>query len=209
MAPFSPLKWLDDLLNPLTKRMGRDMEEMRQELAPWKETLVPLAPKEWELLSSYHFPQGGGRKRRKKAPESGLFGTIYQEPVVAWSYKEYPGKGNPAILVARTYGQEYLYKRMGQDVELVIGPYLVGVLLPDGRLVSSRKKELLAKIGQPNGNYQPIWIYGREAGAITLPGESLAPFPRAFAFLVEMNDTERELFLAVAILELVRQKMNN
>lgn len=93
-------------------------------------------------------------------------------------------------------------------MELGIGPYLVGVLFPDGRLISSRKKELLARIGPTNGNFLPIRVYDREVGAIALPGESEAPFPRAFAFLVEMNDKEQELFLALALFELVRQKIS-
>ena len=206
MAPFSPLKWLDELLNPLNKRMARDIEELRHSLESWKETLVPLAPQEWELLSSHHFSLSN-RKKRKKALENGFFGTIYQEPVAVWHFKHYQGKGDPAILAVRTQRQEYLYKMTGGHTEMVIGPYLVGTLLQDGRLVSSRKKELLARIGPANGNFLPVRVYDREVGAIALPGESLAPFPRAFAFMVEMNDKEQELFLALALLELVRQKI--
>ena len=207
MARFSPLKWLDDLLNPISRRMSRDMEIMRQELASWKDKLVPLAPGEWELISSHHFPIGG-RKRRRKKPTIGMIGTIYQEPVAVWDYKAYPGKGDPAVLVVRTHAQEYLYKIQGPDVELVIGPYLVGLLRGTGKLYSSRKKVLLARMGPVNGNYLPIQAYDREVGAVALPSDSEAPFPRAFAFMVnDMNENERELFLALGLWEVVRQTL--
>ncbi|MBK6621626.1 MAG: hypothetical protein IPH04_15095 [Saprospirales bacterium] len=206
MAEFSLIKWLEDLINPLAARISRDMAAMRNELAPWKEKLVPIMPGEWDLLSSQYVPQDG--RRRKGAPLKGLFSTIYQESVIAWSYREYQDQNHTALLVARTCKQEYLFKRVGREVEVVIGPYRVGALSADGRLISSRKKELLAQLGKPNGTYIPVLVYGHEVGAIALPSDTPVPMPRAFSFVQDMAENEMELFLALAIYELVRQKIN-
>lgn len=205
MAEFSLVQWLEDLLNPLAARITRDMASMRNDLAPWKEKLVPIMPGEWDLLSSQYVSQSG--RRRKGGPLKGLFSSIYQEPVIAWSYREYQDKNNSALLAARTCKQEYLYKRSGKEVEVVIGPYRVGTLISDGRLISSRKKELLAQLGKGNGTYIPVLVYGREVGAIALPSDTPVPMPRAFAFVLDMAENEMELFLSLAIYELVRQKI--
>lgn len=205
MAEFSFFQWLEDLIDPLSGRITRDLASMRHDLAPWKEKLVPIMPREWELLSSYYIPQE--RRKRKGAPEKGLFSTIYQEPVIAWSFKDYPGKKQTSLLVARTSKQEYLYKRTGSDTELIIGPYKVGTIGSDGKLISSRKRELLAQLDRATGTYIPVMVYGKEAGAIALPGDTYVPMPRAFAFVNEMAENEMELFLSLAIFELVRQKI--
>jgi len=205
MAEFSFFQWLEDLIDPLSARITRDLASMRNDLAPWKEKLVPILPKEWELLSSQYIPQD--RRKRKGAPEKGLFATIYQEPVIAWSYKDYSGRTRSSLLVARTSKQEYLYKRTGTETELIIGPYRVGAIGADGKLISSRRRELLAQLDRSTGTYIPVMVYGKEVGAIALPGDTPVPMPRAFPFVHQMAENEMELFLSLAIYELVRQKI--
>lgn len=207
MSKSSLMQWLDELLNPLNARMQRDMAEMREDLAKWKETLIPLhLQEELELLSSQYLPLGG-KSKKKRTPESGLFATIYQEPAIAWSYRLYPDKARQAILVARTAEQEYLYKFREQEVEIVIGPYRVGSLTAARQLISSRKRELLAQYGKSNTSYMPVLVYGREVASLVLPSETPAPMPRAFAYLMEMNENERELLISLTILEMVRWRV--
>lgn len=206
MSKSTFMQWLDELINPLNARIQRDIAAMRDDQALLKNSLVPLRPEELDLLSSQYLPQEA-KKRKKKAPEKGIFATIYQEPFIAWSYQAYDDKDKQAVLVAQTYRQEYLYKRKGREVEIVIGPYRVGILTANGQLISSRKRETLAQFGKGNGSFLPILTYGREVGALVLPSDTSLPMPRAFAYLVaDMNENERELFLSMAILQMVRWK---
>jgi hypothetical protein len=209
MSKLPIIQWIEDILNPLPGKMRRDMEAMRAENTEWQEKLESIPSDEWDLLSRQFIPQPG-QKKRKNAPLKGLFCTIYQEPLIAWSYKAYKEAGGKAfILTACTRSQTYLYKNTGGgSTEIAIGPYRVGDLLPDGRLISSRKKELLAVAGKGNGTYTPITVYGREVGGVVIPQETQAPMPRAFAFLSELDDKERDLFLSMAILLLVRQQIS-
>lgn len=207
MSKSSLMQWLDELLNPLNARMQRDIAEMREDLAKQKGMLIPLhLQEELELLSSQYLPPAG-KSRKKRAPESGLFATIYQEPAIAWSYRLYPDKARQAILVACTAHQEYLYKFREQEVEIVIGPYRVGSLTAARQLISSRKRELLAQYGKGNTSYMPILVYGREVASLVLPSETPVPMPRTFAYLMEMNENERELLMSLTILEMVRWRV--
>lgn len=207
MSKSSLMQWLDELLNPLNARMQRDMAEMREDLAKRKEMLIPLhLQEELELLSSQYLPLGG-KPKKKRAPESGLFTTIYQEPAIAWSFRLYPDKSRQALLVALTAHQEYLYKFREQEIEIVIGPYRVGSLTASRQLISSRKRELLAQYGKGNSSYMPIQVYGREVASLVLPSETPVPMPRTFAYLMEMNENERELLMSLTILEMVRWRV--
>ena len=206
MAKSPILTWLDNLINPLNSRIQRDIETLRKELEVHREELIPLRQEERDLLSSQFVPMTG-KKRRRRGPTEGFFSTIYHEPVIAWHYKAYHDAAKHALLIARSQRQEYVFRIKNENTELFIGPYLVGVLTSSGRLISSKKRETLAQYGVRNNSYQPIIVYGKDAGALILPAESQAPMPRAFGFLNEMTDIEWDLFLALALVEMVRWKV--
>ena len=84
----------------------KDGTTLRSVIGPFLEKLVPLTNSEMELFSL-----SKETRRIRKAGHlitTGVFKSIYHEPLCAFAYKEYKRK-NVATLLARTVDQEFFY----------------------------------------------------------------------------------------------------
>ena len=68
---------------------------MRTEIAPYVEDLVPLESEELELMSLNQLNQS--LKKGMTTTAKGVFTSIYQEPLVAYSYKKYIVNNNALL----------------------------------------------------------------------------------------------------------------
>ena len=183
----------------------RDGEKLKAIIGPHLEKLVPLSNNEMELFSL-----SKETRRIKKGGHtitSGVFKSIYHEPLCAFAYKEYNRK-NVASLLSRTVDQEYFYISINGETRVFVDGKAYGIITGDGQLFTPNKKHLLASISPEDVlKLHPVKIGDREVGSVLNPKQTEFPNPRAFQLLDEMNNEDRTKFLALSILSLVEESI--
>jgi len=191
---------------PGKKKTQKDLRQMKAEMQPWYNDLVPWEKGELELLSLNQIHKRS--KKRIVARSKGIFVSIYHEPMIAYSLKKYVGPGVNALLYARTAQHEFVYRIKKKGVEIAIDEQKIGTLKPDGAFFSSRKNKLLARVNRDSeALLLPVIIKDKEVANIVNPKKTSKTNPRAFEFVSDMEKEEETFFLSLAILELVQREL--
>lgn len=193
---------------PGDKRLFQDLQQLREEMKDWKPDLVPISSEELDAFS-FEQVQRSVRKRFGKTAK-GAFTTIYHEPILAYSYKEYSGPGHKAILYAETKDKAYSFVKDKKGVRIAAGQQQLGTLKEDGKLYSPKGGKVLAKLGQPANRLLPVSTADRELGSLVdAPADSDKGLgQRAFQFVPgDLAEREKDVFLALATLELVHRSL--
>lgn len=193
---------------PGAKRMQREVKALQEDMDGWVTSLVPLDKEELDLFSLSQDKQVV--KTGVGATAKGVFTTIFQEPVVAYSYKRYLGSKVNELLYARTAEHEYVYVTNNGKTQLSIDDQPVGTIQDKVLFGSKSGKEIARITSQAKQNFLPVRVGNREVGALNLdkPKKTDALSQRAFEFIPEdINDKEEQLFLALVTLELVNQSL--
>ena len=191
---------------PGRNKIQKDLQQIKAELQPWIADIVPWSREEMEQLS---FNQVKRTSRKRVVSSSkGIFTTIYHEPVIAWAYKKYVGQKENAVLYARTSRNEFIYRIKNEEVEVVIDDQLVGKIDAAGRLYNYKGTRQLAQINRQSQELLlPVMLGDKEIGSLTNPDRANKSNPRAFQLLTEMEKEEEEVFLSLAVLEMVRRDL--
>ena len=194
---------------PGRKKLQQDLDKMKEDMDKWAGELVPLTREEVELFSfnqEKHIVRKGFGKTAK-----GIFTSIYHEPVLAYSYKEYMGPGKNALLYVRTGGQEFVYRINKKGIDVLVDREQVGTLKEDGVLYNRRGNRMLAKINRDAGEFLPVLVNNKEVANIARlkKGDSTKLGQRAFEFVREdMSKQEKDVFLSLAVLEVIEQSIS-
>lgn len=195
---------------PNYKKIQKDLKELQTEMKAWlKEDLVPIGREELELFSMNQLHHTVNKGLTFKA--RGVFATVYNEPVLAYSFKRYVATGINALLYARTAHHHYAYWLKGKEIQVLIDNKLLGALRDNGVLYNENNRPI-ARLNFNHAEIIPVIIGDREVASITKAqvrkGDILSP--RAFQFIKnDMTDEEEKLFLALATLELVQRSIGN
>ena len=190
---------------PGKKRRNRVLQEVKEDMDQWSPQLIKMNREELDLFSLTQDKQvvktSAGGKTAK-----GTFTTIFNEPVVSYSYRRFLGKQVNELLYARTAEHDYVYWTEKGKTKLEIDNQPVGTV--DGSvLLGERTGKELARIAtEARENYLPVSVGNREVGALTnLPAKSDDGLSqRAFEFIPEdLNEKEEQLLLSLAVRELV------
>lgn len=191
---------------PNEKRINADLEAMKREVEPFVSELVPIGKEELELFSMSQVNQL--LKKGVSTTARGVFTTIYNEPVVAYSYKKYPTRKNIAVLYARTAHHEMAYFMKGGEIKLIIDDQVVGKVKEDGILYGARSNRLLAQVNKDLPDFLPVIVKDKEVGSLVkaTPTEKNELSQRAFEFVKsDLTKEEEAVFLSLAVLELVQR----
>jgi hypothetical protein len=195
---------------PNNRRLDQDLQKMKADMDKWVEELVPLTDEELGLFSYNQEKQVMKKGLTKTA--RGIYTSIYHEPVVAYSYKEYLGSGRRALLYVRTAEHEFVYAVNKDGIRIGIDNKTVGTLRKDGILYGAKSKRKIAQINRDNPELLlPIIVNEKEVASVSNyrpdKGEKLGK--RAFEFVREdMTQPEHEVFLSLGILEVIEQSIN-
>ena len=121
----------------------RDGNKLRALLGPYLDKLVPLTAGEMEL-----FALNKETRRIKKGRHiitTGVYNSIYHEPLMAFAYKEYKGK-NVATLMAKTRDLEYFYISINGETRVFLNGKAFGVITNTGVLYTPDRSKKLASI---------------------------------------------------------------
>ncbi len=194
---------------PGNKRLQADLDKMKEDMDKWADELVPLTREEMELFSFNQEKQVVRKGLTKTA--KGVFTSIYHEPVLAYSYKEYLGPSKTGLLYARTGNSEYVYRIRKKGIDVFVDKEQLGTLKENGILYAGRKNRMLARINREAGELLPVLVNEREVANIArLKKEGSTKLSqRAFEFVKQdMNQEEKDAFLSLAVLEVIEQSIN-
>ncbi|MEM8527184.1 MAG: hypothetical protein AAGG68_21265 [Bacteroidota bacterium] len=193
-------------LSPNDNKIQGDIKEMRAEIMPYVEDLVPLESEELELMSLNQLNQS--LKKGMTTTAKGVFTSIYQEPLVAYSYKKYIGNNN-ALLYARTATKEIVYRFTKKGVKVAINQQYYGTI-KQGKLYGENNKQLLAQVNtRPTDLMLPVLVGNKEVGMLNSPEQAArSPQPRAFQFVnSSITEEEETALLTLTVLELVEKSI--
>ncbi|MFN7117285.1 MAG: hypothetical protein ACK4TA_10835 [Saprospiraceae bacterium] len=205
---FSILSRVLPHVAPNYKRVQKDLKTLQTEMQTWlKEPLVPIGREELELFSINQLQQSIKKSFTVKA--RGVFATIYNEPVLAYSFKSYIASGVNSLLYARTAQHEYAYWLKGKEIQVLINNKLIGAFRENGVLYNEKNRPI-ARINYHQSEVAPIIVQDREVACLTKAqvrkGDILSP--RAFQFVKpDITDEEEKILLALATLELVQRSI--
>ncbi len=182
-------------------KFQRDIKLMRAEIEPWSNELTPLDEDGLTLFSLNQVNQT--LKKGINNSAKGVFTSIYQEPLLAYSYKEYLGEN--ALLYARTAEHEMVYQIKKGETRIAVDGKYFATLKPDGKLYNGK-----TVLGQIDGNdkelHLPIRIGSRDIAALNNPALLDAPEPRAFQYVSDnISESEEKALMTLAALKLVEQ----
>lgn len=186
---------------PSKKNVERDLKDMREELLPQVEELVPWSVEEMRLLSLNNteaIKKKGGARTRK-----GIMYSIYQEPLIAYVYKEYSDK-KYGLLLARTSTHEYIYRIRPENTEVYINGHAYGRLVGGIELRDPQNTSILAQLNQTDSRALPVFMGEREVGQLVDYNKAAHVNPRAYEFLQEMEQNQRLSFLALTIPHIIK-----
>jgi hypothetical protein len=137
----------------------------------------------------------------------GIFTSIYHEPMIAYAFKKYSGKGQ-ALVYARTSHREYAFRINGDNVDVWMDDKPLGKLKSDGTLLGAKTMKPIARLGQPEESRAlPIVVNDRNLATLSLPGEEKTLNPRAFELLNQMDKNEEAVLLSLAIFKMVKPEI--
>ena len=194
---------------PSDRRVREDLEKMKAELTPYTGELIPINKEELEAFSTSQVNQI--LKKGMTTTARGVFTTIYDEPIVAYSYKKYIGSGNNGILYVRTAEHEMAFRIRNKGIEIMIDDQVVGTFKDNGVLYGAKSNRMLARVAKDQPEFLPVLVKDREVGSVTKsnekPGKNLSK--RAFEFIKDdLNKEEEAVFLSLAVLELVQRTID-
>ena len=192
-------------VQPNTNRVVEDLRGMKEDMKDTVAQLVPLSKEELELLSFNQI--NNAVKKGMVTTMKGVFTSIYHEPLVAYSYKKYYGKGHNAVLYARTASQEFIYRIQNKGIHIKADGKLLGVLMHNGLLYDGQTKKLMGRINKEDNLSLPVVVADKQVASIQRPEPMSAPNPRAFEFVSNMTPKEETVFLSLSILEMVEHSL--
>jgi len=193
---------------PGQSKVAADVDKMKTEIQPWIESLVPWKRAELNLLSFNNI-----NKQIKKGivkTAKGVLTSIYQEPLIAYSFKQYFGTNKNAVLYAQTAEQEFQYRIRPTGVAVSVDGRPVGILHADGRLLAPETKQLTARINRHSDELTlPILVKDREVAGLlkTHPDQPVSSTSRAFEFVNQVSPEEEKLVLSLTIWELLKKEL--
>ncbi len=194
---------------PGSKKLQQDLDKMKEDMDKWAGELVPMTQEEVELFS-FNQEKHVMRKSFGKTAK-GIYTSIYHEPALAYSYKEYLGPGKNALLYVRTGGQEFVYRISRKGIDVLIDREKLGTLKEDGILYGGRGNRMLAQINREAGDFLPVLVNNREVANVARmkEGGGAKLGQRAFEFVREdMSKEEKDVFLSLAVLEVIQQSID-
>ncbi len=193
---------------PGQSKVQGDVDKMKSEIQPWTEELVEWKKEELNLLSFNNINKQIKKSIVKTA--KGVLTSIYQEPLIAYSFKQYFGNKKNAILYARTADREFQYRIREKAVAVSVDGQPLGLIQKDGRLLDPETKQLTARISRTDDELiLPIIIRDREVAGLLKPvaGQPLSSTDRAFEFVNPVEQTDEELVLSLSIWEILRKEV--
>ncbi len=196
-----------DSFRPSGQSIENDFIALRKDLDAAISTLIPWGDEELRLLS---FKQQKTKKSQLiTTVRSGVFTTIYDEPVLAYSLKKYASSKTNIIVTAHTSDTEFQFHIFPEETQIRIDKQAVGILKANGMLYPLKGSSPLARIAPTSASdlSAPIYVSERLVASMTLEGRSRKINPRVFEEASsQLSSSEEKILLAIAIPTLLKSQ---
>lgn len=150
------------------------IEDLRQKIINWEES-------ELELLSLNQVDRTFSK--RFAITVTAIIDSIYHEHMVAYSYREFPGRKKRSLLYASSSNHEFFYIIKDGTVEIFVDQHFLGTMNREGLIYGKNKRRLIARINDYNHPIKPIIIGEKEVAAVLDPMVTEKFNPRAFEYI--------------------------
>lgn len=193
-------------VQPSEGRVDDDLKELKAMLSDWHGGFEAWTTDTIDQLSVEQVDKvrEGGQVKTGK----GVFVSLENNPMFAYSYKSYIGPGQNAVIYAMTSNHEFVYRLTNNGVGLEVDEQSVGRLRRDGVLYDTRNKPLAAVTRKALAPAQSLSIRGKELAKLNNPHKMTeAGDRRALQLQGELENEEVVLFQALTIFELVENEL--
>ena len=201
MFPFN----IFDFMAFGAKRLKSEREKLIEELAPYRDQLIPWDKEEMSLIS-YTISEG---KTYKDQYGKGLFVSIYDEPLMSFGFKAFGHKKMNRITMVETGNHHMLYLDKHSHIDCYFNNQLVGLFRKPNLFYSPRKR-LLGRINDNGGgDYKSVIYKDKELASIN-PIETDPKFNKRIFDLLKSNiSREEQVILMTMSFYFLLQEMNN
>ena len=178
----------------LLKSLGEHLNKRYNNLVPWDKDMLALLSLNLQEEKKTGWMNGTA---------SGVFSTIYHEPVLAYAQQ---GTGNNKVTLARTSNREYVFRHKAKETEIWLNQQPLGLYI-DGNLISAgREGKLIGRLERNKDDAAFPVLFG-ESTTATLSNPQLihSPNPRALTLYRAVDTEEENILLALAILNMTGQ----
>jgi len=192
-------------INSSKAQIRRDIEQLKLRMMEMVKELVPMNKAELELLSVNQ--SGVSVSRGINSVQTGAFTSIYNEPLLAYAYKNY-SSGDKSILLVSTDSDDFIYMSEGATTKVFLNNSELGVVDSDGNMYDPVSRKQMARIEADHVlSSHPVKIGEKEVGEIVNLRLKDSPNPKAYQFLEPMDDREENIFKALTFLSLVEESI--
>lgn len=190
------LRFLEKANGGSKSRIEKDRKALKLLNAGFEEEMVPISNEELFLLSS----ELESEQIEKGAfyTERGLLNSIYNEPIVSYSYRNY-GNGK-SLLVASTNESTFEFLERDEVIELKINGYVQGLIQEDSTLKGVHGELIAAIENDYRSDYQSLTIGETKVAEFINPNSKTSENnKRMFLELKPLNQVEQNILLGMTI----------
>ncbi|NRB65306.1 MAG: hypothetical protein HRU40_20200 [Saprospiraceae bacterium] len=187
------------------KKVQQDLTLMEKEVRTFLTDPVSLHKDDLEVLS--YNVKALNRKSRKGKRRSGIVTSIFEEPLVGYSFLRYNAKN--ALMVAVTKERVFYYWLQEKGVTVVIDDQVVGTYHPkSGILTAQRSGKEIAQLDKTISDRIPVLVQGEERASMKRFKASDL-LQRTFDYASSHLTKEQEaLLLTMVLFEVIQREIS-
>ncbi len=180
----------------------KELLDLRSEITELTDKVINWDESELELLSLNQVERSFSKRFSNTV--SALIDSIYHEHMLAYSYREFPGKRKKAIIYAATNDHEFFYIIKGESTQIFVDQHFMGTMNRDGLIYGKNNRRLIARLNDYKRPVKPIVIGDKEVAAVLDPLDHDKFNPRAFEYISsKISHPNFLITLALAIYTIV------
>lgn len=183
-------------------KIKQDLAQLKEQLSPLRDSLIPVDIEELKLMSL--FKESSIIPDQFSSEVRGKIKSIYNENLFLYAIKDYQATERSVILV---YSKKdtWLYESEGFVTQVSYNGNILGEIHPDGTLQSSNKKILGSIQNSDVLEWQEIKVTDKVVAVANNPLYAEDITSRAFLNLEPMDALEKDVFLSLALLNIVQR----
>lgn len=174
-----------------TKRQyQRDLRYLRSLVGEFTDGLIPFEESEFKLLSIN--PVTKTSKRASAVYSRGVLSTIYQEPLIAFAFKD-SYKNDKLLLLAQSDKNSYQLNFSGELTEAIVNDKPVGYINAKNEFVDVNQNKI-AGIQQTSGErYARIFLHDKDTAHINIKGsDTISESERVFSLFHDFKHEDSD-----------------
>jgi len=173
----------------MRRQLQRDLSHLDRLMGEFKDGLIPFEGEEFKLLSAN--PIIKQNRKINSVVSRGVLSTIYQEPLVAFSFKENKNEDN-ILLLAQTDKNKYQMRFKDGETDVYLNDQHYGYINDNHEFIDSRN-EVVGKIEKGIGKeYVKVLLNEKNAAHINVKKSEIGESERVFSLFHEFKHEDSE-----------------